>query len=171
MGWEMGGQFKREWIYVYLWLIHVEVWQKTTKFCKAIILQLKNKQNLKIDIILIIFFSSFKDISLMGKMYWQKSPQMQAEQGPQISIKDTQMVMCLIKVLLTYFKVIVCFCCFNVLSRELKKNLLWFILEACLTINTSNLIPYGESWLFWLTIFLSQMFSAKAQNSSERKDF
>ena len=27
----------------YLWLIHVEVWQKTTKFCKAIILQLKNK--------------------------------------------------------------------------------------------------------------------------------
>ena len=26
-------------IYVYLWLIHVEVWQKTTKFSKAIILQ------------------------------------------------------------------------------------------------------------------------------------
>ena len=25
------------------WLIHVEVWQKTTEFCKAIILQLKNK--------------------------------------------------------------------------------------------------------------------------------
>ena len=25
--------------YVYLWLIHVEVWQKTAKFCKAIILQ------------------------------------------------------------------------------------------------------------------------------------
>ena len=25
------------------WLIHVEVWQKTTKFCKAIIFQLKNK--------------------------------------------------------------------------------------------------------------------------------
>ena len=32
-------------IYVYLCLIHVEVWQKTTKFCKANILQLKN--NLK----------------------------------------------------------------------------------------------------------------------------
>ena len=29
--------------YVYLWLIHVDVWQKPTKFCKAIILQLKNK--------------------------------------------------------------------------------------------------------------------------------
>ena len=25
MGREMGGRFKRDWIYVYLWLIHVEV--------------------------------------------------------------------------------------------------------------------------------------------------
>ena len=39
MGSEMVGKFKREGIYVYLWLILVEVWQKTTKFCKAIILQ------------------------------------------------------------------------------------------------------------------------------------
>ena len=38
----MGGRFKREGIYVYVELIHVDVWQKT-KFCKAIILQLKNK--------------------------------------------------------------------------------------------------------------------------------
>ena len=30
-------------IYVYLWLIHVDVSQKPTEFCKAIILQLKNK--------------------------------------------------------------------------------------------------------------------------------
>ena len=30
-------------LYVYLWLTHVDVWQKTTKFCIAIILQLKNK--------------------------------------------------------------------------------------------------------------------------------
>ena len=30
--------------YVYLWLIHVEVWQETTKFCKAIILLLKNNK-------------------------------------------------------------------------------------------------------------------------------
>ena len=46
MGREIGGRFKREgiYIYIYLWLIHVEVWQKTTEFCKAIILQLK-KQN------------------------------------------------------------------------------------------------------------------------------
>ena len=26
---------------VYLWLIHVDVWQKPTQYCKAIILQLK----------------------------------------------------------------------------------------------------------------------------------
>lgn len=57
----------------------------------------------------------------MGKMYLQKAPQMQAEQGSQISTKETQMVMCPIKILLIYFKVITCFCCFNVLSRELKK--------------------------------------------------
>ena len=42
-----GGRFKREGIYVYLWLIHVELWQKTEKFCKAIILQLKKKKNTK----------------------------------------------------------------------------------------------------------------------------
>ena len=27
--------------YVYLWLIHVNVWQKTIQYCKLIILQLK----------------------------------------------------------------------------------------------------------------------------------
>ena len=43
MGQEMGGRLQREGIYAYLWLTHVEVWQKTTKFYKAIILQLKNK--------------------------------------------------------------------------------------------------------------------------------
>ena len=41
MGREVGGKFKRDGICVYLWLIHVEVLQKTTKICKAIILQLK----------------------------------------------------------------------------------------------------------------------------------
>ena len=28
-------------MYVYLWLIHIVVWQKPTQHCKAIILQLK----------------------------------------------------------------------------------------------------------------------------------
>ena len=37
----MGGRFKKEWTYVYLWLIHADVWQKATQYCKAIILQLK----------------------------------------------------------------------------------------------------------------------------------
>ena len=43
MGREMGRWFKREGAYEYLWLIHVDVWLKPTKFCKAIILQLKKK--------------------------------------------------------------------------------------------------------------------------------
>ena len=35
-------------IYIYLWLIHVDVWQKPTQYCKAIIFQLKiNKLKLK----------------------------------------------------------------------------------------------------------------------------
>ena len=41
MGREVGGRFEREETDVYLWLIHVDVWQKTTQYCKAIILHLK----------------------------------------------------------------------------------------------------------------------------------
>ena len=41
MGREVVGRFKREEIYVYLWLIHVDVWQKSTQYCKEIILPLK----------------------------------------------------------------------------------------------------------------------------------
>ena len=37
----MGGRFKMEGTFVYLWLIHVDVWQKQTQYCKIIILQLK----------------------------------------------------------------------------------------------------------------------------------
>ena len=40
MGWEVGEKFKKEGPYVYLWLIHVDIWQKATQHCK-IILQLK----------------------------------------------------------------------------------------------------------------------------------
>jgi len=42
-GWEVGGRFKKEGTYIYLWLIHVDGWQKPILFCKAIILQLKIK--------------------------------------------------------------------------------------------------------------------------------
>ena len=41
MGREMTEQFKREGTYVCLWLIHVDVWQKLSQYCKVIILQLK----------------------------------------------------------------------------------------------------------------------------------
>ena len=36
-----GGRLRREGAYVYLWLIRVVVWQKPTRYCKAIISQLK----------------------------------------------------------------------------------------------------------------------------------
>ena len=39
--WELGGRFKREGMYVYLWLIGVDKGQKPTEYCKAINLQLK----------------------------------------------------------------------------------------------------------------------------------
>ena len=41
MDWEVGWRFKREWTYLYLWLLHIVIWQKPTHYCKAIILQLK----------------------------------------------------------------------------------------------------------------------------------
>ena len=52
----VGGWFKRGGIYVYLWLIHVDVWQKPTQHCKAIILQLK------------INFKKFSSVLLMSKI-------------------------------------------------------------------------------------------------------
>ena len=33
--------YKREGIYAHLWLIHIDVWQKSNQYCKVIILQLK----------------------------------------------------------------------------------------------------------------------------------
>ena len=44
MGWEVGKWFK-EGMHVYLWLIHIDIWQKLSYYCKAIILQLKFKKN------------------------------------------------------------------------------------------------------------------------------
>ena len=44
---EMGGRTGREETWVYLWLILVDVWQKNTKFCKAIILQSKKIKKIK----------------------------------------------------------------------------------------------------------------------------
>ena len=75
MGRETGGRFKREGMCVYLWLIHVEVWQKTAKFCKAIILQLK-KLIKKVIVILYIPISNTKNSfssrnpGLAGYVFW-----------------------------------------------------------------------------------------------------
>ena len=46
-GWEGGGSFKWEGTYAYLWLIHVDVWQKPNQYYKATILQLKMNKMLK----------------------------------------------------------------------------------------------------------------------------
>ena len=43
IGWEVEGRFKREGTYVYLWRVHVDVWQKRAQDCKAIYLSIKNK--------------------------------------------------------------------------------------------------------------------------------
>ena len=40
-GWhgrEVGGGFKRAWTYVYPMLIHINIWQKPSQYCKVIIL-------------------------------------------------------------------------------------------------------------------------------------
>ena len=38
MEWEVGVRLKKEGTYTYLWLSHVDMWQKPTQYCKAIIL-------------------------------------------------------------------------------------------------------------------------------------
>ena len=57
-----GREFQKGGIYVYLWLIHVEVWQKATKFCKAIILQWKKKR-------------CGKNANISHKVLWGNLPQ------------------------------------------------------------------------------------------------
>ena len=41
VGREAGGEFMIGGTHVYLWLIHIDVWQKPSKQCKVIIIQLK----------------------------------------------------------------------------------------------------------------------------------
>jgi len=42
----MGGGFRTQGTYVYLWLIHADIWKKPTQYCKAIIVQFfKNEKN------------------------------------------------------------------------------------------------------------------------------
>ena len=37
-GWEVGGKLKVEGTHVYLWLTHVDVWQRPVPYCEAIFL-------------------------------------------------------------------------------------------------------------------------------------
>ena len=39
-GWEVRRAFKSEGTYVHLWLIHVDIWQKSNQYCKAVTSQL-----------------------------------------------------------------------------------------------------------------------------------
>ena len=41
MEWEVGWRLRREEIYVYIWLTHVEGWQKSSQHCNS--LPIKNK--------------------------------------------------------------------------------------------------------------------------------
>ena len=50
MGWEVGGRFEGGRTYVYLWLIHADIWQKPTQYCKTIILQLNTNKFFKRDL-------------------------------------------------------------------------------------------------------------------------
>ena len=45
MGWEVTGRLRREGTYVYLWLIHVDVWQKPTQYCNYPSIKNKLRKN------------------------------------------------------------------------------------------------------------------------------
>ena len=52
MQWEVRRRFERKGTYVYLRLIHMDVWQKPTQYFKAIILQLKINNFLKLNVLI-----------------------------------------------------------------------------------------------------------------------
>jgi len=45
MGREWGGRYKREETYIYLWLIHVDIWQKPSQYCNYLLIKNKNFKN------------------------------------------------------------------------------------------------------------------------------
>ena len=44
----VGGRFRMEGTYIYLWLTHVDVWQKPTQYSKAIVFKFKANKFKKI---------------------------------------------------------------------------------------------------------------------------
>ena len=56
----MGERFRREGTYVYLWLIHVDLWQKPAQYCKANILLyffLRPKKNVTKNLVCFYLYS------------------------------------------------------------------------------------------------------------------
>ena len=47
MEWKERGRLKKEGTYVYLWLIHVDVWQKPTQYCNYPSINKKSKKKKK----------------------------------------------------------------------------------------------------------------------------
>ena len=82
-GWDgMGGRFKRQRTYVYLWLIHVDEWQKPTQYGKAVTLQLKintSKKKKKLHLYWAFCFSGVYNLKI--DIVW-----------PEITCKSTWMI-------------------------------------------------------------------------------
>ena len=49
MGWEVGGRLRRKGIYIHLWLIHADVWQKPTQCCNYPSIKNKFKKKKKLN--------------------------------------------------------------------------------------------------------------------------
>ena len=62
-----GREAKGRGTHVYLWLTHVDVWQKSMQYCKAIILQLKTNKLKKKHCILNIILH-YKEKALLRRM-------------------------------------------------------------------------------------------------------
>ena len=64
MRWEVGGKFTMEGTRTYLWLIHADVWQKPTHYCKAIIFRLKTFLNWRGPVWVMVMFP----LSMLGNV-------------------------------------------------------------------------------------------------------
>ena len=64
-----GDRFKREGTYIYLWLIHGDIWQKQTQFSKAIILQLKNEWKLLTCVHLFVTLQTIQSMEFFRPEY------------------------------------------------------------------------------------------------------
>ena len=90
MGQEMEGSFKREGIYVYLWLIHVEVWQKQQNSVKQLFFSKKRKndnentanQNVHYPSKAVLRNYSSKCLSIQWSIFPSKNPEKESKLNP-----------------------------------------------------------------------------------------